>query len=384
MCRILVVATVSGAGMGPYVSEIANTFSATDDVYFIFSDADLFYKKNIKEDLHKKSVFYSNKSSRIRQAVTKIFDERGGLYHAILEECKRLNIDIVHFINGCRNKYIFRKLKDNGIKILNTVHDIHPHESSSRLFKRLREKIYWYKSFKRICESRYLVTNSKMQFQEIKDKFTEKHVFFHEFPSLVTKEIQEGTEKSKELENITKPYILFFGRIQAYKGLNILCNAFVNTYELNKDYNLVIAGSGKLNYEIGANLDSIVFINRYIKDTEIAQLYKNAAAVVYPYTSATQSGVLSLAFYYQVPVLTSDIPYFKAVINHYCTGYIFKSGDSEDLASQLKLLLGNDNNTMKKNQADYYSKFYQNTAIRKQLLEIYASIYMSDNNISNG
>ena len=384
MCRILVVATISGAGMGPYVSEIANTFSATDDVYFLFNDTDSFYKRNIKEELHKKSIFYSKKSSRIHQVVTKIFDERRGLYQAILEECKRLDIDIVHFINGCRNEYIYRKLKQNGIKILTTVHDLHPHESSSRFFKRLREKFYWHKSFKRICESRYLVTNSMIQYQEIKDKFKDKYVFSHEFPSLVTKEIQEGIEKSKELENIIKPYILFFGRIEAYKGLNILCDAFVNSPELNKNYNLVIAGRGKLNYEIGANLDSIVFINRYIKDTEIAQLYKNAAAVVYPYISATQSGVLSLAFYYQVPVLTSDIPYFKAVINDYCTGYIFKNGDSEDLASKLKQLLRSNNDAIKKNQADYYSKFYQSSAIREQLLEIYASIYMSDNNISNG
>lgn len=379
MCRVLIVATVSCAGMGPYVSEIVNTFSATDNVYFMFSDADSFYKKNIKKELHKKSIFYSNKASRIHKALTRIFDERGGLYKSILEECKRLNIDIVHFINGFRNEYVFKKLKQNGIKVLNTVHDLHPHENSSGVIKRLSERIYIKKFSTVLHKSRYIVTNSMIQFQEIKEKFSDKSVFFHEFPSLVTKEIQNGTEKSKELENITKPYILFFGRIEAYKGLDILCNAFVNSPELNKNYNLVIAGSGKLNYEFDDCFDNIIFINRYIKDTEIANLYTNASAVVYPYISATQSGVLSLAFYYQVPVLTSDIPYFKAVINDYCTGYIFKNGDSEDLASQLKLLLGNDNNTMKKNQADYYSKYYQNTAIRKQLLEIYDSIHKAPN-----
>ena len=43
-------------------------------------------------------------------------------------------------------------------------------------------------------------------------------------------------------------------------------------------------------------------INRYIKDSEVAYLYQHAQCVVYPYISATQSGVLSLAFYYQTPV----------------------------------------------------------------------------------
>ena len=59
MKRTLIVATTSYAGMGPYVSEIVNTFSPEDDVYFFFHDyEDDFFKRNIKKELHKKSVFY--------------------------------------------------------------------------------------------------------------------------------------------------------------------------------------------------------------------------------------------------------------------------------------------------------------------------------------
>ena len=53
MKRTLIVATTSYAGMGPYVSEIVNTFSPEDDVYFFFHDyEDDFFKRNIKKELH--------------------------------------------------------------------------------------------------------------------------------------------------------------------------------------------------------------------------------------------------------------------------------------------------------------------------------------------
>lgn len=51
MKRVLIVATTSYAGMGPYVSGIVNTFLPNDDVYYFFHDYDdLFFRKNVKED----------------------------------------------------------------------------------------------------------------------------------------------------------------------------------------------------------------------------------------------------------------------------------------------------------------------------------------------
>lgn len=71
--------------------------------------------------------------------------------------------------------------------------------------------------------------------------------------------------------------------------------------------------------------------NRYIADEEIRNLYEGAACVVYPYYSATQSGVLSLAFYFETPVICSDIPFFKAIIEKSQSGILFDNGNVEDL-----------------------------------------------------
>ena len=51
-------------------------------------------------------------------------------------------------------------------------------------------------------------------------------------------------------------------------------------------------------------------INRFIEDSELKYLYENAAIVVYPYRSATMSGVLSLAYYFKKKVVSIGYSFF--------------------------------------------------------------------------
>ena len=113
-------------------------------------------------------------------------------------------------------------------------------------------------------------------------------------------------------------------------------------------------------------------INRYIKDSEVAYLYQHAQCVVYPYISATQSGVLSLAFYFQTPVLASNVPFFKSIIEPFGTGLLFENGEVEDLKKQLLSLVHLDTSAMKVKQKAYYASHYEGAAIHEFLLKIYA------------
>lgn len=100
MKRTLIVATTSYAGMGPYVSEIVNTFSPEDDVYFFFHDyEDDFFKRNIKKELHKKSVFFKQANSAINKLKELLLNSEG--YDSlILDVCREFQIQMVHYING--------------------------------------------------------------------------------------------------------------------------------------------------------------------------------------------------------------------------------------------------------------------------------------------
>ena len=100
MKRTLIVATTSYAGMGPYVSEIVNTFSPQEDVYFFFHDyEDGFFKKNVKKELHGKSVFYKEANSAINKLKSLIFN-KSSYDKLIFKLCFEKNIELVHYING--------------------------------------------------------------------------------------------------------------------------------------------------------------------------------------------------------------------------------------------------------------------------------------------
>ena len=104
---------------------------------------------------------------------------------------------------------------------------------------------------------------------------------------------------------------------------------------------------------------------------QVAILYKNAKCVVYPYISATQSGVFSLAYYFRTPILASDVDFFKGIINESKSGYLFKKGDVIDLQNKLQIVLSSDQHETVDKGSQYYNSHFDSQAIRKSLIDIY-------------
>ena len=378
MKRTLIVATTSYAGMGPYVSEIVNTFSPKDDIYYFFHDyEDDFFKKNIKKELHSKSVFHKESNTAVNKLYN-LLTNSNRYDKKVLRLCKENNIELVHYINNCPSIWMQRKFEHMGITLLSTVHDLIPHEAKKVWYKQIRHNIIYKRLDENIKHAKYLLTNSMAQYSELKAMFPSAQIVFHAFPTLVTNEIKTGKDIPQEMQNVSKPYILFFGRIEEYKGISILYDAFCNNKALCDNFNLVIAGSGQLNIEHQKDKKNVLFINRYIKDSEIAYLYMNARCVVYPYISATQSGVLSLAFYYGVPTVTSDVPFFKSIIEDTGTGVLFETNNVDDLKDKLLNILQTDCSEMRKCQREYYENNYNCSSIRNNLLKIYSMEWTED------
>ena len=378
MKRTLIVASTSYAGMGPYVTEIVNTFSSNEDVYFFFHDyEDDFFKKNVKEELHKKSVFFK-KANSAKNKLLELITNSSPDDALILKLCKKLRIELVHYVNGIPTTRMQRIFAKMNVIVLSTVHDLEPHEAKKVWYKMLRHKIVYKRLADNLISAKYLVTNSIEQYRKLKSNFPQKEITYHPFPSLVSKDIINGEDIPKELARIKVPYILFFGRIEEYKGVALLYKAFVESPELNQHYQLVIAGSGQLGFDRCSDERNIIFINRYIKDTEVAYLYQNANCVVYPYISATQSGVLSLAFYFNVPVVASDVPFFEDILISSKTGYTFKKGDSCDLKRKLLAILAEKKSDMKARQRAYYDTHYNGNVIHSSLLKIYSMTWVEE------
>lgn len=374
--NILIIATTSYAGMGPYVSEIVNSFNNEDNIYFFFHEAkDLFFSKNIKSELRDRCVFFQVGDSNWNK-LKYLFLKRMPTHQQILKICQKKHIGIVHFINGPGNLLLIKDLKRLGITTISTIHDLHPHEAKKEWYKMIRMRIINSMFLKSIKFDSFFITNSKIQYEEFQGMYPGKKIFYHSFPSLVSECIKEGNDIIPELRNAKLPYILFFGRIEEYKGLSLLYDAFVENPILCNNYLLVIAGSGTLPISIRKSIKNMIIINRYIKDTEIANLYRRACCVVYPYTSATQSGVLSLAFYFKAPVIVSDVPYFRNIVEPYKTGILFKAGNKFDLQKKLMEVLEQDDLRKRISEKgwEYYQSYFSGIAIRNKLMAIYDSL----------
>ncbi len=136
-------------------------------------------------------------------------------------------------------------------------------------------------------------------------------------------------------------YILFFGFIRDYKGLDILLKAFTDPRLRKFRLKLLVAGEfycdPKPYYDIieQNNLkDFVVLSNDFIPDNEVVNYFCASDLVVQTYKSATQSGVSQIAYYFNKPIITSDVGGLAESFPDGEVGYVVKP-DEKEIANAL-------------------------------------------------
>ncbi|MDD3138102.1 MAG: glycosyltransferase family 4 protein [Lachnospiraceae bacterium] len=144
--------------------------------------------------------------------------------------------------------------------------------------------------------------------------------------------------KSRKDVDLSNPYILFWGRIEPYKGVEYLLDAMLQVHNEYPDLNLVIAGRGKIYFDDKPykNLDYITFYNRFLSITELADLVDGCKYVVCPYKDATQSGVITTAFAFNKPVIGTNVGAIPEYVIDGRLGIIVPPSDSKALASAIE------------------------------------------------
>ena len=130
-------------------------------------------------------------------------------------------------------------------------------------------------------------------------------------------------------------YMLIFGRIKPYKGIDVFINALRIVRKQLKDSNklhVLIAGRGDSSYFdhllTKEDLEYIHIWNEFIPNHDIPQPFKRAKFVILPYTDASQSAVTSLAYTFSKPVLASNAGSIGEYVDHNQTGLIFEPGNT--------------------------------------------------------
>lgn len=157
---------------------------------------------------------------------------------------------------------------------------------------------------------------------------------------------------SFKMKNLTKPQarlaadvaedkkiLLFFGFVRDYKGLRHIINAMPEIVKYDSNIRLMIVGefrSDKEHYlEQIKNLgvgDNIDIVDGYIPDSGIEKYFAASDLIVLPYESATQSGIVQIAYGFEKPVIATNVGGLPEVIADGKTGYIVEPKNPKALA----------------------------------------------------
>jgi glycosyltransferase involved in cell wall biosynthesis len=127
--------------------------------------------------------------------------------------------------------------------------------------------------------------------------------------------------------------ILFFGRLEPYKGLRVLMDAMQLVWEVRPDAELVVAGRGQAEGEVIDDDPRIRKLARYVPEAEVDQLFRDAQLVVAAYTEGSQSGVVSLACARGIPAIVSDVGALPTLVAD--PSHVVPAGEPRALADAL-------------------------------------------------
>jgi glycosyltransferase involved in cell wall biosynthesis len=134
----------------------------------------------------------------------------------------------------------------------------------------------------------------------------------------------------------SEPLALFFARLEAYKGIDILVEAMRQLVD-SSDGCAVVAGKGEIEKIITGPVPGNVEIrNRLLDDTEAIDLFQRCCVVVLPYRDATQSALIAAAYFFGKPVIVTQAGALPEYVVDGETGWVIPSGDVRALADRLR------------------------------------------------
>lgn len=155
----------------------------------------------------------------------------------------------------------------------------------------------------------------------------------------------EAKSKQQAIRSLGLPndcsYMLFFGIIRKYKGLDILLEAMAKKNLQDLNVKLIIAGEFYEDDSIYRELISkhnlserIILTNRFIPNEDVVDYFCAADIIVQPYRSATQSGVTQIAYHFEKPMIVTNVGGLEEIVIHNKVGYVCNP-DPEDIANSI-------------------------------------------------
>jgi glycosyltransferase involved in cell wall biosynthesis len=215
----------------------------------------------------------------------------------------------------------------------------HEHRPGDRMLS-----AYWIGSVDGCVAMSKSVLDDLESFDTSKPKLYCPHPLYDNFGDPVPK--QEALERL-HLDPAFR-YVLFFGFIRDYKGLDLLLEAFADDRMRQMKIKLLVAGEfycdPKPYEEIIAKhqlQDMVIMSNDFIPDSQVLNYFCAADIVVQPYKSATQSGVTQIAYHFNNPMIITDVGGLAEFVPHEKVGFVVNPDPAEIASAIIKFYVEN-------------------------------------------
>ncbi len=285
-------------------------------------------------------------------------------------------------IQGIPLAYIAKRLKKSGIEVIFDLHFVVQKENSS-LDRRLtalalrHATTYIVHALKTWDELQNLFPNKKMELsysgKRSQDGIATVLKLYHPIYDLFKPDPAFDVEAFKKQWGLRKHVFLFFGFIRKYKGLHNTIEAFARVAKEREDVSLLICGESfwhtldtkrfstrlknalfgvakrvflkksddERNYHPLQKIEALglsdrcVVFNTFIPNEEVHRYFQASDAVILYYLTATPSGIESLSYNFELPLLATAVGHFPETIKDGYNGYLAKPNDIEDMARQM-------------------------------------------------
>ena len=221
-------------------------------------------------------------------------------------------------------------------KIILTVHNIYPHNSSEK--KRINYK-YRFAVVEKFFETFILHLH------------TSRSEFCKEFGISETrcKVIPHGIFEPKNVKITPKKRdeklrIIMYGNQSYYKGTDILIDAIAMLpKDIQEKMGATIVGQTSASYlkilqEKSSGLE-VKIIPKYVSDDVLHEMILKSDIIVFPYREISQSGALLLALFFERPIICSDLPSFRETLDGFDEGMFFESENAMSLSNLIKKIV---------------------------------------------
>ena len=172
-------------------------------------------------------------------------------------------------------------------------------------------------------------------------------------------------------------YVLFFGLVRAYKGLDLLLQAFADSRIKESNIKLIVAGEfyqdeniyRKQISDLGIE-DKIIIHNEFIPDNKVNLYFSAADIIAQTYKSATQSGVTQIAFHFEKPMLVTNVGGLGEIVIDRKSGYVVEP-NAQEIADALDDFFANSRSEEFEDGVRHEKSKYAWSIMTEKIIELY-------------